>query len=93
VQAYDEWAIACVVTADDHPHMKRIAAAPLWFLLGWFVGSVVAWTFDLNGLLAPTIALLLAGFVVGDPAGLFWSENRAVRERAKERLSASSAHN
>ena len=52
--------------------MKRIAAAPLWFLVGWFVGSAVAWTFGLGAFLAPITALLLAGVVVGDPWGIIW---------------------
>jgi hypothetical protein len=59
----------------DHSRMKRIAAAPLWFLVGWFVGSAVGWGFGLNELLAPILAFALAGVVVGDPRGLIWDDS------------------
>ena len=64
--------------------MKRIAAAPLWFLVGWFIGSAVAWAFGLNALLAPIAAFALAGIVVGDPRGVIW--NDGPREKALSRL-------
>jgi hypothetical protein len=72
--------------------MKRIVATPLWFLVGWFVGSMVAWNFGLSAALAPISAFALAAFVVVDPAGLLWARS-AARTRAQERLTASSAHN
>ena len=72
--------------------MKRIAAAPLWFLVGWFIGSAFAWVFGVTAALAPISAFILAAFVVVDPAGLFWARSTA-RTRAQERLTASSAHN
>jgi hypothetical protein len=70
--------------------MKRIAAAPLWFLVGWYVGSVVAWTLGLGPLVAPVAAVALATFVVADPRGLIWDRSSVVRTRSIARLSASS---
>jgi hypothetical protein len=52
--------------------MKRIAAAPLWFLVGWFLGSVVAFSLGLGGLLAPIVATGLAAVVVIDPRQMIW---------------------
>ena len=69
--------------------MKRIAAAPLWFLVGWFVGSVAAWTLGLGPFVAPIAATLLAGFIVADPLDLIWDRSKAVRTTAIARLSAS----
>ena len=62
-----------LVREVDHQPMKRIAAAPLWFLVGWFIGSAVAWTFGLGALLAPVTAVILAGVVVADPRGVIWN--------------------
>jgi hypothetical protein len=69
--------------------MKRIAAAPLWFLVGWFVGSVFAWTLGLGSFVAPIVAVTLAGFVVADPLDLIWDRSRAVRTTAIARLATS----
>jgi hypothetical protein len=69
--------------------MKRIAAAPLWFLVGWFVGSVVAWTWGLGPFVAPIAAVALAAFIVADPLRLIWDPNSAVRTTAIARLTAS----
>ena len=60
--------------------MKRIAAAPLWFFVGWYVGSAVAWAFGLGAFLAPMTALVLAGLVVVDPRGIIW--NHEPREKS-----------
>ena len=68
--------------------MKRFAAAPLWFLVGWYVGSVVAWTMGLGPFVAPIAAVALAIFIVADPLHLLWDRSRAVRTTAIARLAA-----
>ena len=66
--------------------MKRIAAAPVWFLFGWFVGSVVALTLGLGAFVAPVAAVALATFVVADPLRLIWDKSTDLRARSIERL-------
>jgi hypothetical protein len=84
----DEWAIAPACKRSEYVGMKRIAAAPLWFLVGWFVGSVVSWTLGLGPILAPVAALAFATFVVADPLRLIWDRNAVVRTRSIARLNA-----
>ena len=55
--------------------MKRIAAAPLWFLVGWFLGAVAAWILGAGPFLAPIAALALASFVVADPRHIIWGRS------------------
>ena len=52
--------------------MKRLVAAPLWFLVGWYVASVIAWTFSLGPLLAPIVGVALATLIVLDPRRVIW---------------------
>jgi len=66
--------------------MKRIVAAPLWFLVGWYVGSVAAWTLGLGPLVAPIVAVGLATLIVVDPRRVIWD-----RPAANERTSAARA--
>ena len=72
--------------------MKRIAAAPLWFLVGWFMGSAVAWAFGLSALLAPIVALALAGFVVADPRGVIWNQAPVQKAPMARRIGTAKAH-
>ena len=69
--------------------MKRIAAAPLWFTVGWCLGSVAAWALGLGPFVAPIAAVALASLVVGDPLRLIWDRNSAERTRSIARLTAS----
>lgn len=55
--------------------MKRIAAAPLWFLVGWYIGSATAWALGLGPLLAPIVAVGLASLIVADPRRILWDRN------------------
>lgn len=55
--------------------MKRIVAAPLWFLVGWYIGSATAWALGLDPLVAPMAAVALAAFVVADPRGIIWDRH------------------
>jgi hypothetical protein len=54
--------------------MKRMIALPLWFLVGGYVGAVIAWALNLNGVLGPVLALALAGVVVLDPRHVIWEK-------------------
>lgn len=51
---------------------KRIAAAILWFYVGWFVGSLLAFALGLSLALGPILATAAAAFVAGDPGRLIW---------------------
>jgi membrane protein DedA with SNARE-associated domain len=52
--------------------MKRLVAAPLWFLVGWYLGSVAAWSLGLGPWLAPIVAVSLAALIVADPWRVIW---------------------
>jgi hypothetical protein len=71
--------------------MKRIAAAPLWFFVGWFVGSAAAWTFGLGAFLAPMTALVLTGIVVADPRGVIWNSRPSEKSRASHTVAIADA--
>jgi len=72
--------------------MKRIAAAPLWFLVGWFMGSAVAWAFGLSALLAPIVALALAGIVFADPRGVIWNQAPVEKAPMARMMGTADAH-
>jgi hypothetical protein len=55
--------------------MKRIAATPLWFLVGWYLGSATAWIVGAGPFLAPIVAVALAGLVVVDPRHVIWDRS------------------
>lgn len=88
----DEWAIVPPDRADDHSPMKRIAAAPLWFLVGWFMGSAIAWAFGFSALLAPIVALALAGIVVADPRGVIWNQAPVKKAPMARMIGTAKAH-
>jgi hypothetical protein len=69
--------------------MKRIAAAPLWFLVGWYVGSATAWAFGLGPLLAPIAAVALATLVVADPSRIIWDRHAPDGMRSATRTATS----
>jgi hypothetical protein len=52
--------------------MKRIVAGPLWFLVGWYVGSAAAWAFGLGPVVAPIVGVALATLIVMDPLRAIW---------------------
>ena len=72
--------------------MKRIAAAPLWFFVGWYVGSAVAWAFGLGAFLAPMTAVVLAGLVVVDPRGVIWTDGPRENNPASRAVGTAEAH-
>jgi len=53
--------------------MKRLIAAPLWFLVGWYLGAAVSWALGLSPALGPVLAVAMAGLLVTDPRRLIWS--------------------
>lgn len=53
--------------------MKRLVAAALWSLVGWYAGAVGAWALDLSPALGPILAVALAGIVVADPRRIIWT--------------------
>jgi hypothetical protein len=68
--------------------MKRIAAAPLWFLVGWYAGSVAAWTLGLGPYVAPLAAMALATLIMTDPLRVIWDQRSADRSKSLARLTA-----
>lgn len=52
--------------------MKRLIAATLWSMVGWYSGAVAAWAMDLGPGLSPILALLFAALVFTDPLGMLW---------------------
>ena len=76
VGAYrDEWAIAPLVRQLEHRPMKRIAAVPLWFLVGWYVGSATGWMLGIGPVFAPIMATAVTALVVVDPRRYIWDRN------------------
>jgi uncharacterized membrane protein len=69
--------------------MKRIAAAPLWFLVGWYIGSAMAWALGLGPWFAPITAVALASLVVADPGRIIWERPSKDETRPAARTTAS----
>jgi hypothetical protein len=73
--------------------MKRIAAAPLWFMVGWFIGSMTAWILGFGPFLAPIVAVALASLVVADPRHVIWDREAALdTKRVAQRITRADAH-
>ena len=56
--------------------MKRIIAWALWFLVGGYVGAVIAWALNINAVVGPLLALALSGVVVLDPRHAIWEKSK-----------------
>jgi hypothetical protein len=69
-----------VVEGPDDADMKRIAAALLWFLVGWYLGSAASWILGVGPFLAPVAAVGLTGLVVADPRQFIWGRHEASRQ-------------
>jgi len=55
------------------PHMnKRFAAAVLWFLAGWYLGSYIALFLGISDLVGPILGMSAAVLFAGDPLGIVW---------------------
>ena len=51
---------------------RRVVAAVLWLLTGWYFGAVVATVFDLPTALAPILGIAAAAVVAADPWHVIW---------------------
>jgi hypothetical protein len=66
------WAIAALAHEREDSHMKRLVAAPLWFLVGWYVGTAAAWVLDVSPALGVVLAVVASAFVLADPRRVIW---------------------
>ncbi len=86
-----EVAIVSVRPARDAAVMtKRMAAALLWFMTGWYAWALIAATFGLTPLFGPVLGTILAAFVAGDPMHRIWTP-RASSKRINSRLKSISS--
>jgi hypothetical protein len=53
---------------------KRLLAAVLWFLTGWYAGGYLSLIFGVPELVGPLLGLAAAGFFAGDPLGIIWTK-------------------
>jgi hypothetical protein len=65
--------------ADDARMVKRIVAAPLWFVSVWLMYGLVAYFLGLPDTGGAVLGALVAALICLDPAGAFWGhkERRA----------------
>ena len=61
--------------------VKRILAAPLWFLAVWTIWSLVAYVVGLPFGGGAILGALVAAFIVLDPAGAIWNHRTPQPER------------
>ena len=61
--------------------VKRIVAAPLWFLAVWTIWSLVAYVAGLPFGGGAILGALVAAFIVLDPAGAIWNRQTRQQER------------
>ena len=66
--------------------MKRLLAAPLWFMTGWFIGAVAAFLIGLDGALAPILAFVAASAVALDPRQMIWMPRVAAHAEMAHKL-------
>jgi len=52
---------------------KRIAAAVLWFLTGWYAGAYISLLLGVPQLIGPLLGIAAAAVFAGDPMGFIWS--------------------
>lgn len=75
LSAVTSWPLLPWIVGASMDHMKRLLAAPLWFIDGWFVGAAAALALGVSPVLAPILALATAGIVVADPRRVIWSRS------------------
>jgi hypothetical protein len=56
------------------PMNKRLLAAVLWFLTGWYLGGYISLLFGVPEIIGPILGLAGAGFFAGDPLGIIWAK-------------------
>jgi hypothetical protein len=69
--------------------VKRIVAAPLWFLAVWTIYSLVAYVVGLPFGRGAILGALVASFIVLDPTGALWNRRTRQPERLEPAQSAS----
>ena len=57
---------------------KRIAAAVLWFLAGWYVGGFIVLYLGVSDLIGPILGVSAAVLFGGDPLGIIWTRGGTV---------------
>ena len=57
--------------------VKRIVAAPLWFVSTWLMYGLVAYFLGIPETGGAIVGALVAAFVCLDPTGAFWEAPRA----------------
>jgi len=73
------------------PMTKRIAAAVLWFLAGWYLGSFIAVMTGLSDLLGPLVGMIGAALFAGDPFGRIWKPSTEASASTSPAVGAPSA--
>lgn len=61
---------------------KRLLAAFLWSVTGWYVGALVSWMLSVGEVLPFVMAASAALLVAGDPRRAIWSNRSAISEPA-----------
>lgn len=61
--------------------VKRIVAAPLWFLAVWTIWSLVAYALALPFGAGAILGALAAAFILLDPTGALWRPRTQQAER------------
>ena len=61
--------------------VKRIVAAPLWFMAVWTIYSLVAYVLGLPFGGGAILGALVAAFIVLDPTGALWKPRTTQPER------------
>jgi hypothetical protein len=52
---------------------KRIAAAFLWFYVGWYAGALIADISGISPVLGPLLGATAAALIAGDPRRIIWA--------------------
>ena len=73
--------------------VKRLVAAPLWFLTMWWAYAIAAYFLGLPAGGGVIVGALAAAFVFMDPTGVFWGPKtrRSTPARSTEGLGATAS--
>jgi len=74
------------------PMSKRIAAAVLWFAVGWYAGAYLAFYLGIADVIGPILGITAAMLFAGDPLKVIWpsrQEAAGIVEALPERPSDS----
>ncbi len=59
---------------------KRVLAAFLWFIAGWYAGAMLAVLLGISPVLGPIIGAAAAGLIAGDPRRIIWTSRDRTRD-------------